>query len=402
MNGRDSDHERILLVSPFFDPEPISTGRYNTYLARGLRERGHQVEVVCSHPFYPAWRPRPGADEVDGIPLHRGGGAVRYPNNGVLRRATLEYWFARHAGRSLRNIQHRFDRMVCVIPPSLFLATAPGRQLGMRIVGIVHDLQGIHAGKTQGRAGRLVAGLADRLDARALRRCDRVICLSHSMADYATRRLHLNDVVVRYPFVTLAEGAEDALDSLFLPGQRHVVYAGALGAKQDPEFLLQVFRELTRSHADVDCHFFSEGPSFERIRALLATGKGAPRIFTHPLVEDADTWALYRRPDVHLVPQGPGLGAGSLPSKLPNLLHAGTPVLAICDADCELATVVREAGAGAVVDSRDPGAVADGVLALMRQSREIHGRSAAWASENCSLDALLDSVLERNTGLGRQ
>ena len=43
--------KKIVLISPFFYPEPISTGKFNTDFALKLQEEGHQVTVLCSHPF---------------------------------------------------------------------------------------------------------------------------------------------------------------------------------------------------------------------------------------------------------------------------------------------------------------------------------------------------------------
>ena len=47
--------QQILIVSPFFYPELISTGKANQHLAEAFVAEGHGVTVVCSHPLYPAW-----------------------------------------------------------------------------------------------------------------------------------------------------------------------------------------------------------------------------------------------------------------------------------------------------------------------------------------------------------
>ena len=46
-----SSKMKILILSPFFFPEPISTGKFNTALAKALRDKGMEVTVICSHPF---------------------------------------------------------------------------------------------------------------------------------------------------------------------------------------------------------------------------------------------------------------------------------------------------------------------------------------------------------------
>ena len=49
--------QQILIVSPFFYPELISTGKANQHLAEAFVAEGHGVTVVCSHPLYPTWVP---------------------------------------------------------------------------------------------------------------------------------------------------------------------------------------------------------------------------------------------------------------------------------------------------------------------------------------------------------
>src|SRR5207237_3915715 len=44
---------RIQLWSYNYDPEPTGIGIVSTVWSRGLRERGHELEVVAAHPHYP-------------------------------------------------------------------------------------------------------------------------------------------------------------------------------------------------------------------------------------------------------------------------------------------------------------------------------------------------------------
>ena len=88
---------RILFFSPFFYPEPISTGRYNSFLVQALVRRGAGVEVIASHPLYPSWRPVRSRSRLEGVSIHRGGAWVRYPRSLLLRRLVFEFWYAAYA-----------------------------------------------------------------------------------------------------------------------------------------------------------------------------------------------------------------------------------------------------------------------------------------------------------------
>ena len=93
--------QQILIVSPFFYPELISTGKANQHLAEAFVAEGHGVTVVCSHPLYPAWMPVQSSAQIPGMTIVRGGAGVRYPQAMPLRRLKLEAWFAFFAARSV-------------------------------------------------------------------------------------------------------------------------------------------------------------------------------------------------------------------------------------------------------------------------------------------------------------
>ena len=75
----------ILLLSPFFYPEPISTGKYNTDFVKELAKKGHKVTVVCSHPIYPNWKVKKSYSNLNGVEIIRGGKFIKYPKNKMLR-----------------------------------------------------------------------------------------------------------------------------------------------------------------------------------------------------------------------------------------------------------------------------------------------------------------------------
>ncbi len=390
----------IRLLSPFFHPEQISTGRYNTHLVRALVERGHAVEVVCSEPLYPGWRPRPSTAALPGVTIRRGGGWMRYPRPAVLRRLALELWFAGHAVRHARGVEG--DRLVAVFPPDLgpWLAMAVAKNR-VEKVGIVHDLQGIMAVSVESPARRWIARCIRLIERRALRACDRIVCLSESMREVLVADYGIEDGRCRvcYPFVTLPARppAEDRLRPLFAEGRRHVVYAGALGEKQRPDDLLALFRALLRHDPSIHCHVFSAGPQMAALRAEVGR-EGPPGLFCHDLVPDDQLVHLYAHSTIQVIPQAPGTGAGAFPSKLPNLLALGVPVFALCDEDSELARVLAEAGAGRASGALGPEAWPRLVSELITEA-EAEGRAArrqrlaGFIEAHFSVDRVIEAIV---------
>ena len=345
---------RLLLLSPFFYPEPISTGKYNSHLVRALSRKGIEVDVLCFQPLYPDWRPRISNKKIKGVGIFRGGARLRYPKGSLLRRAVLEIWFFLHVFRHAGRIR-RYSRIVAVLPPMLFLpmvslASGPG----CKVIAIVHDLQGIMAAASINRGRPAVLGLIRLLESLVLRYCHRVIALSETMAAFLSGpyRIPRSKLAVYRPFVTLGpQGAGTRLAHLFAEDKKHVVYAGGLGHKQCPERLVSFLHGLAQRRQDVVCHVFSGGPLFNVLRRDRRWK--SERLVFHDLVPEPDLGELYRRSHVQIIPENKGLSAGAVPSKLPNLLAAGVPILYIGEKDGDIWKLILDCRAGTCCEGWD-------------------------------------------------
>jgi len=345
----------LWLFSPFFYPEAISTGKYNTFLVRALVKQGVTVNVVTSHPFYPTWKPTPWSMGFEDILVHRGGARIRYPKSILLRRLILELWFSCHATCQAWVSRESLAFAVGVFPPSLFFVfmkfILPS---SAKKIGIVHDLQGILGLSGSGFGKRLLYRMVRAVEKSAFRSCDKLIFLSHSMAKTAAEEygLDVDKVTVSYPFVTVnGNGMAGAnLADLFPQDARHVVYSGALGKKQNSFRLYEFFRDCAPELPDVHFHFFSAGPIFEELKNAH-NADPVERIHFHSLVNDVDLEELYARSTLQLIPQSEVSSNACLPSKLPNILATGCAVLAICEQDSELAQILERIGTGIVAYS---------------------------------------------------
>jgi colanic acid biosynthesis glycosyl transferase WcaI len=395
-----------LIISPFFFPEQISTGKYNTVLAQALRERGYDVTVLCSHPFYPRWKPQQPADELPGIRTIRGGGWIRYPRSIILRRVVLELWFAWHIARHALRFRKETNLVIIVVfPPSLFFTVATKLFCKRaRRIGIVHDLQAVHAATSSLSVVKNgLSQVIQLIERHAFGACDRLIALSKSMAahmiagDYASAE----KIKVCYPFSTLDCNKRQG-ESLVrvLPQYRlHVVYAGALGEKQNPAGLLAFLEEAAqRLSSSCQFHIFSEGPNFEKLRDTGARG-GMTNISFHGLVPEEQLEELYLRSTVQILPQAKGTEAGSMPSKLPNIIASSRPVFAICDKASELGRLVEEFDLGIVASVWEPEFLANRLKFFVdKEICEWNKRSRSprrlMVAEMFSLGRLVREVLE--------
>lgn len=347
-------NDRLLLVSPFFYPEPISSGKYNTCLLKALVENGIQADVICFHPMYPDWRPIPSNAGMAGLNIYRGGAWARYPKGSLLRRFVLECAFGSYVLSHAGRIKH-YSKIIAVIPPMLFLPilwiTAKRKT---KIFTIVHDLQGIMAGVGVSRGRQAVTRLVRFLEKIILRCCHRVIVLSNGMANFLSESYSLprSKMTVCWPFVTVDTcDAGNRLAHLFAADKKHVVYAGGLGHKHCPKEMVSFLYYLAMKRRDVVCHVFSGGPLFD----ALSKDKNwkNDRLIFHDLVSDRDLCELYLRSHIQIIPEKVGFSEGAVPSKLSNLLATGVPILYIGDENSDVWRLIRDCNAGMCCDSWD-------------------------------------------------
>lgn len=388
---------RIVFLSPFFHPEAISTGKYNRYVAQELVAEGAELHVVCSHPLYPNWRPEHSDVTMDGMTIHRGGEHLHYPRSVLLRRAVLEAWFTWHALRTVLPLRDSVDMAVAVFPPSLFFYFLPFiLPKRVRKVGIVHDLQGVYARAKKGMLSGLISAFIRHVERGAFAACDSLLFLSRYMRDECQNNYGLNADRLRvcYPFVTIESPLENqgkSLEAELPAGLKHVVYSGALGEKQNPNALLDLFMAAAVRMPDVCFHMFSAGPIFEELVKRVRDGMG--RVQMHPLVDEADLPELYSRSTVQFIAQAEGTSGGSLPSKLPNIVASGAAVFCICDPGSEIADLLAGTGTAVVEHIWDRDYLVNRLQTLLRSDVQTHAERRELAANLIAQEFQLSGVV---------
>ena len=327
--------KNILILSPFFYPEPISTGKFNANFVEGLVAKGHTVTVLCFHPFYPYWKAKKSNAQLKGVKIVRGGKRLVYTNNVIFRRIILEFSFAFFILRNLGEHQKGKDLVIPVFPPSFaFYMILPFLNKKIRKVGMVHDLQEVYSEDKSGFLNKLLRFFIHKVEKKCYLNCNKLLFLSNEMKNEAKKLYNLADekLEVQYPFITIKDKITNDLESLFDTKKINVVYSGALGEKQNPMQLLSFFSEASKKIENTIFHFFSEGETIKKLKELNKNN----RILFHNLVNEENLEELYSKSSVQIIPQKENTSKGSLPSKLPNLLASGCKVLVITDANSEI------------------------------------------------------------------
>ena len=369
---------RILLISNAFLPEMTGIGPYSGALAAYLVTQGHQVDVVCANPSFPAWRLYPGysamrwkvADE-HGSSVHRC--PIYIPKRVTALRRLLHYVsFAISAFWPIFRIcLHKKPDVIICVAPTLF--AAPLALIGARVACAktwlhVQDFEVDAAfGTGQIRSTSLSGRLARGYERWCIRRFDRASSISPEMCRGLVSKGMASTAVVEFrnwadldPHTPLATSVYRSEWNVTEP---HVaLYSGSIGKKQGIELIATAARHL--SHRD-DIRFIicGNGPDRLTLEAAIADLKN---VTIHDLQPRTRLNELLSLATIHLLPQLAGAADAVLPSKLTNMLASGRPSVIAASPDTGLA---REAqGCALIVPPENPEAFAAAIEALTYDS----------------------------------
>jgi colanic acid biosynthesis glycosyl transferase WcaI len=384
--------KKILILSPFFYPEPISTGKFNTDFAKKLQEEGHQVTVLCSHPFYPEWKTKFSSETLEDIKIVRGGEKIKYSKKVSLRRLVLELWYAYFILKNIKKYQKHIDIIIPIFPPSLaFCLASFFIKKEVKKIGIIHDLQIIYSLQKKGFFSNLISFFIKKVEKFCFKSCDKLIFLSDEMKNEAVNiySIRKEKCEVQYPFTSINDiSISDNLKNILPKNQHNIVYSGALGEKQNPHELLKVFAFISKNTPNTVCYFFSQGPIFEELKKINNNKK----IHFYPLVKKEDIQELYSRSSIQIVPQLPNTSNGSLPSKIPNILVSGTKVLVITDKNSELELLFKKYNLQKVITSWDKRVIELSIRELLDQKIDLNTQKTI-AQKLFNINSLIGKVI---------
>jgi colanic acid biosynthesis glycosyl transferase WcaI len=365
----------IQLWSHSFAPEPTGIGPVNTVWAHGLRDRGHQVEVIAAHPHYPEplWGTHrlPYRETRDGIDI------LRLPmwvgRGSTFQRYRQELSFTAALAIAAPFIR-RPDVLVSTSPmlSALLPAIMNVRARKLPWVLWLHDLlpDGAAATGLVDEQG-IVVSLARRLERAAYRTADRIIVLSRSFSDnLLAKGVDPQKIELIYdPATREPRNSGERLDD---NGTLRILSMGNIGHSQGLAPVIEKFEASGELTADASLVVTGTGVAADEARARIRSD----RVQMLGLVDDAQLEQELSQADVGLVTQryeGPEF---NIPSKLMNFMAYGLPIVAAVDAGGEVARIIDQAEAGWVVDSRDLDSLPRLIARLRSEREELRQRSA--------------------------
>ena len=324
---------KILIVSFYYTPEIGAAPIRITNLARGLKNEGHQVDVLTCLPNYPKGRIFEGYrhcfsmhEVMDGISVYRYWTYATISRNPI-KRVVAMVSFAktlRFFGRKRQKVRS-YDRIIVQSPPILVASSAIrlfARHFRKKVILNVSDLWPSSAVEL----GAMREGGSSH---RYLLKKERYIY------DHATAVMGQSDGIAERvlslfpdkPFFLYRNVQPFSSDSfVFDPtarrqGKLRIVYAGLFGVAQD---ILSLIRAIDFRSLNAEMHLYGGGNQLEEIEEYI-TGH-ADTIFYHGFLPKEEVNQALSEYDVSIIPLTTSI-TGATPSKIFDLLPFGIPML---------------------------------------------------------------------------
>jgi putative colanic acid biosynthesis glycosyltransferase WcaI len=376
---------RVQLWSYNYDPEPTGIGPVSKVWAEGLRDRGHEVEVIAAHPHYPEprWGTKvmPYREERNGIPVLR-----------------LPLWIGRESAaaryrQELSFMASQFAAIPTLGSPNILVSASPSfpallpallNKRARRVPWVLwlHDIlpDGAAATGIVDESSPVIRA-ARQLERAAYRTADRIVVLSRAFTENLTAKgVDESKIQLIYDPATRTPAQAPSSPS-HKPTPPRLLSMGNIGYSQGLAPLVRSFE--TSDALDgvaVEFAITGNGVAAADCRAEIRTD----RVKMLGVVSDDELERQLRDASIAFVSQQHEGAEFNIPSKIMNFMAYGLPVLAAVNPSGEVARIVEESGAGWVVDSSSPGTFPARLAELLRDGEEIAARGrAAYEYAQC-------------------
>lgn len=397
---------KILVVSQYFWPESF---RIND-LVLGLRDRGHDVEVLTGMPNYPGgslfagygWL-SPNREIFEGLNIIRVPLVTRGRSKSLRLAANYLSFAASACLLGPLRCRNRYDAVI-IYEPSPITVGLPGllmaRLSNAPALLWIQDLWPDTLEAMGFRHGNLIARSARWLSDFIHRRCDRLLVQSRGFVPRLKSR-HIESCRIAY-LPNWAEAFYQPCDRSLTPlppdlvglsGFR-IIFAGNIGSAQAFDTIIEA---AIRSRNIPNLHWIILGDGLMRDRVAAQILEHRLEGCFHLLGQKPaqDMPAYFAHADVLLATlRADPVFSLTIPSKVQSYLACGRPLVGSIDG--EGATVIRDSGAGIVCPAEDGMALADAVMELYRMTpekrAELGARGRRYYEEHFERSRLLDRL----------
>tara|TARA_R110002074_G_scaffold402049_1_gene602977 strand:- start:4338 stop:5579 length:1242 start_codon:yes stop_codon:yes gene_type:complete len=403
---------KLLVVGLNYAPDTIGIAKYTSEMCEWMASRGHEIHVVTTPPYYPAWSiPETHSGYVYRSEILRGVNVLRTPlyvprNLSSVKRLLhlISFSLFSFPATLWKGLSFRPD-MILTIAPAVF--SAPGSRVVAALCGAkswlhIQDFEVDAAFGLGMLKGTKVRNLALFFEKWLLRSFSKVSTISPQMIALLRQKGCAESRMYEFRnWVDLSKinpEAELLIDTAKNPfremigvekEQILVLYAGNIAYKQGIE-IIPAAAQLLRHRDDVKFLIVGDGQGKEK---LVNDASGMTNVYFLPLQPAAMLNSLLCAADIHLLPQRSGAADLVLPSKLTGMFASGRPVIATALPGTGLGSEVEKRGL--IVPPGDPAALALAITILADNASlraKLGAAARARSVEAFGLDSILGAI----------
>jgi len=363
---------RILMVVPHFVPEIGSAAHIYFDLAKALRDRGHEVDVITSYPrrFYlnqkDADRDFPLDEEIEGVTVHRSMHSAT--RDSILLRGLEHFLLSGLYFRTFRKLKKKFDICLTYIPPLPLFSFAKKLKNYDGTPSIL-NYQDFHPQELTDVGvlkNKLMIKFMEWLERKSYNRADHISVITEGGASYVRERGCRHDRITHiynsFSLNNYQNVPGDFKEREGIQGKFLVTYAGILSPFQGLDVILEAAKKL-RDDPDLVIYIVGDGMIKDHLSAKVAD-EDISNVRLLPLQPRDAYLNIISSSDACLVSLDDRMKAPCLPGKMANILAARKAVVAPVPSDSETARVVRTGGFGIVVDPQSAQELEEAIRSL--------------------------------------
>jgi len=347
---------RVVVWGINYAPEITGIAPHNVALCEFLQRYGHDVEMVTTFAYYPAWRKRPEdrhllcrTDRINDVPVHR---CWHFVPRRVFawKRIVHEATFVLIS--TMRILLLRRPDVYVVVSPPLLLGAAGWLVATLKRAPFIFHVQDLQPDAAVG-LGMLRTGLFTRalywLEAFAYKHATRVSGISGEIVDAFRGKGVPDRKLILFPNAVVLPADTDIPVRGKFRAKHHfaaddflAVYAGNLGVKQGLDILLDA-ADLLGARKKIRIVIAGDGAAREELEKEIRDRNNMSML---PLQYGTDYKKLLVDADVSLITQQGGSGNAFFPSKLLITLAYSCPVVTVADEESALARAVANGQCG--------------------------------------------------------
>ena len=346
--------EKLLVLSQFFYPDKISTGKVISELFFTLDKSKFDIKVVSGRRQYQDKSNSilPSYEVINNVVIHRVL-KMLMPKEKAWGRLFnyIAFFFMCSYKLAIIKIYKDVNIIFTVSnPPILPLLGALFKSDRNNFIYLIHDLYpdiAIKLGVVTSK--NVLSRVMFKINYIVFKRADKIIVLGRDMKEYLMRNYNVPGEKISIITNWSEKLTLENFQFTSIRDKFKLVYTGNLGRFHDLEIAIEVAQILSE---DMELIFVGEGAKKESL-VKMVNDRNIKNVKFLSYLDDEEYKAMLTSADGLLLSLEEGLAGLAVPSKFYTYLAAGKPVVAITDQKSEVALVINEEKCGIVVKHGD-------------------------------------------------